>query len=360
MVQGGDIIELGRNLDMAVKRNQAALPVGIEMHSGIVQRFGPSRARSMNSKHTRRGRGFGRAGELCIVVAAIGVWSRYRSAGAGRHVFPDARVRYRPAQDFLGALVLLGPLVDDAIIVEMMATKMEQAGIASKRQASLTPAPPSRCSPARWSRRGFTTTARSSTGEYTRSIFQVSVIALLLSWVAAVVFIPYLGYKLLPDPSKSPGTHSGMRGIIDRVRARLGKAPSGPSTIVPSEHPNEHAVYETPFYQRFRKVVNWCVTYRTVVLASTVGLFVLSLLGFGLVQQQFFPDSTRPELLVELRLPEGSSFFATEAEVKKLEAILAKEPNIENYVATSAPAARASTCRLTNNWQAPTLPSSLF
>lgn len=152
-------------------------------------------------------------------------------------------------------------------------------------------------------------TAASSTGEYTRSIFQVTVIALLVSWVAAVVFIPYIGFKLLHD-------FSAEKGHIDPDEA-------------------QKALYNTPFFRRFRALVDWCVAQRKPVIAITAGLFFLSVFAFDFVQQQFFPDSTRLELLVDMRLPEGSSYVATEAAVKKFEAILDKEQaadTIDNYV----------------------------
>ena len=152
-------------------------------------------------------------------------------------------------------------------------------------------------------------TAASSTGEYTRSIFQVTVIALLVSWVTAVVFVPLIGFKLLPDFSKKKGH------------------------VNPDDA--EKALYDTPFFRRFRALVDWCVAQRKTVIAVTVGMFALSVFAFGFVQQQFFPDSTRLELLVDMRLPEGSSYAATETAVKKLEAILDKEQvgkTIDNYV----------------------------
>jgi multidrug efflux pump len=164
-------------------------------------------------------------------------------------------------------------------------------------------------------------TAVSTTGEYTRSIFQVVVIALLVSWLAAVIFVPYLGYRLLPDftrqqPAK---THkSWLKNWISKSTAA-------------DENPH-HESYSSPFYQHFRQLVSFCVRRRWWVIAATIALFILSILGFSLVQQQFFPDSTRPELIVDLRLAEGVSYEATETEVKKLEEWLNKQSGIENYV----------------------------
>jgi multidrug efflux pump len=208
----------------------------------------------------------------------------------------------------LGALILaLGLLVDDAIIaVEMMAVKMEQGWERAKAAAfAYTSTAMPMLSGTLITAAGFLpiATAASSTGEYTRSIFQVSVIALLISWFAAVIVIPYLGYKLLPD-----------------LHAKRGHGPA-------------QAVYDTPFYRRFRTLVDACVRYRKTVIAVTVAAFAVSLFGFRFVQQQFFPASTRLELLVDLRLAEGASLAATEAQAKKLETILAAESGIANYVA---------------------------
>src|SRR5205823_2405025 len=168
-------------------------------------------------------------------------------------------------------------------------------------------------------------TAKSSTGEYTRSIFQVSAIALVASWIVAVIVIPYLGFKMLPDPTKPRGPS---------LRARLWARTTGKPAPAPhvAHLGDEEAVYRTPFYRRFRAMVEWCIGHRKWVLAATVGLFIVALGLFRFVPQQFFPASSRLELLVDLRLPEGSSFTATLGEAKNLEAILDREPGVENYV----------------------------
>ncbi|MBT9532216.1 MAG: efflux RND transporter permease subunit, partial [Pseudomonas sp.] len=150
-------------------------------------------------------------------------------------------------------------------------------------------------------------TANSSTGEYTRSIFQVVTIALLASWIAAVVFVPYLGKRLLPDLAKQHAAkHGGSEG--------------------------GHDPYATPFYQRVREVVDWCVRRRRMVIMLTVGLFVASIVLFRFVPQQFFPASGRYELLVDLKLSEGASLTATNEQVKRLEGMLKEHDGIVNYV----------------------------
>jgi multidrug efflux pump len=312
MAKGGDIIQLGKDLDRAAERIRSELPVGLELHKVSDQ---PAAVERSVNEFVR------------VLAEAVGVvlLVSFASLGLRTGVVVALSIPLVLAGTFflmwlfdiglhkisLGALVLaLGLLVDDAIIaVEMMATKMEQGWDRIKAASfAYTSTAMPMLSGTLVTAAGFLpiATAASSTGEYTRSIFQVSVIALLISWFAAVVFIPYLGYKLLPDLARKPGHNA--------------------------EHHGEHDVYDTPFYRRFRKLVDWCVRYRKTVIGLALALFVASAFGFRFVQQQFFPASTRPELLVDLRLPEGSSFAATLAEAQKLEAILAREEGIDNYV----------------------------
>jgi multidrug efflux pump len=238
----------------------------------------------------------------------------------------------------LGALILaLGLLVDDAIIaVEMMASKMEQ-GWDRVRAASFayTSTAMPMLTGTLVTVAGFLpiATAASSTGEYTRSIFQVSAIALVISWFAAVIFVPYLGYHLLPDYLNAPTNKtSRLKALLYR---RFGKAQQ--RMQVDSIEHHHHDIYNTAFYRTFRSAVTACVRYRKTVIAVTLALFMISIAGFGKVQQQFFPDSTRLELIVDLRMTEGASYAATNAEAQKLEKWLqqwdAKNQGIENFVA---------------------------
>src|SRR5215470_256698 len=205
----------------------------------------------------------------------------------------------------LGALIIaLGLLVDDAIIaVEMMVVKMEQ-GWDRFRAASFA-----------WESTAFpmlTGTlvtaagflpigfANSAVGEYAGSIFWIVAIALVASWFVAVIFTPYIGVKLLPD-MKAHHSH------------------------------DPHAVYETRMYRGLRAIVQWCVNHRITVVVATVGIFIASIVGFGHVQQQFFPLSERPELFLQLRLPEGTAFNVTEKAVKKAETLLKDDKDIETY-----------------------------
>jgi multidrug efflux pump len=220
----------------------------------------------------------------------------------------------------LGTLILaLGLLVDDAIIaVETMAVKLEQ-GFGRLRAAafaySSTAFPMLTGTLVTVS--GFLpiALAKSGTGEYTRSIFEVSAIALLLSWLAAVIVIPLLGYRILSEhPTRRAFGHSD-----DREQG-AGQA---------HEH---HDVYDTRFYRRLRGWIAWCVDHRRLVLAVTLIVFVLALGAFKFVPQQFFPSSDRPEVLVDLRLPEGASFAATLRQTQRLEAVLAKRPEIDHFI----------------------------
>ncbi len=330
MVKGGDVIELGRDLDAQTALFGAQFPVGLELQPvasmpRAVQRSVNQFVRSLT--------------EAVLIVLAVSLVS----LGLRTGLVVAVSIPLVLAVTFLfmwlfdiglhkislGALILsLGLLVDDAIIaVEMMAIKLEQ-GFDRFRAASF--AYTSTAFPMLTGTlitvAGFLpiATAKSGTGEYTRSIFQVSAIALVASWVVAVVVIPYLGYRLLPD-------QSGLRGpsLATRLWARLRGRQAPPPEAA---HADPEAVYATPFYRRFRTLVAWSVQHRKTVIAATLVAFVGALALFRLVPQQFFPSSSRPELLVDLRLAEGSSFAATLAESKRLEAILDQEQGIESYV----------------------------
>jgi multidrug efflux pump subunit AcrB len=210
----------------------------------------------------------------------------------------------------LGSLIIaLGLLVDDAIIaVEMMVRKMEE-GYDKFRAATfayeLTAMP--MLTGTLITAAGFLPIgiAQSTVGEYTFAIFAVTVIALLVSWVASVYFVPYLGAWLLRKPAYLEQQHAAQ----DHERAEL---------------------FDTPFYRQFRVWVTWCVTHRWKTIGITVALFVLGLVGMGQVQQQFFPDSSRPEILVDLWLPEGAPFVASEEAAQRVEKRLAQEEQIRS------------------------------
>ncbi|RQS03485.1 AcrB/AcrD/AcrF family protein [Burkholderia sp. Bp9002] len=321
MQPGGDVIRLGKALDAQSAALQAQLPAGLKLtevssmpdavaHSvddfleAVAEAVGIVLVVSLVSLGLRTGMVVVISIPVVLAVTALFMYL----FGIGLHKVS------------LGTLVLaLGLLVDDAIIaVEMMAVKLEQ-GFSRARAAAF--AYTSTAFPMLTGTlvtvSGFLpiALAKSSTGEYTRSIFEVSAIALIASWFAAVVLIPLLGFHMLPERKKA--AHEAH---------------------LPDDH--EHDIYDTRFYTRLRGWIHWCIERRFVVLAITGALFVVSLMGFSLVPQQFFPSSDRPELLVDLRLPEGASFAATLRETERLEQAIANRPEIDhavNFVGSGAP-----------------------
>ena len=307
MARGGDILQLGRDLSATLERIRLNLPVGIEAQQYANQPEVVGRSVNEFMKVLA---------EAVIIVLAVS----FLSLGFRTGMVVALSIPLVLAVTFLfmmlygidfqrislGALIIsLGLLVDDAIIsVEMMATKMEQGWERAKAAsfAYTSTAFPmltgTLITAAGFLPVGF---ARSSAGEYTFSIFAVVTMALLISWVVAVVFTPYLGFKLLPDFKPHP------------------------------QH--GHDVYQKPFYRRFRALVEGCVTWRKTVIVLTLAVFALSLYGFQFVQQQFFPSSNRPELMVDMWLPQGASYEATEREVKRLEERLAADSDVVHYVA---------------------------
>ena len=314
MKAGGDILVLGKALEAEFARISSNLPAGMEL-------------RKVSDQPAAVKTGVGEFVRVLVEALAIVLLVSFFSLGMRTGLVVALAIPLVLAMTFatmyylgiglhkisLGALVLaLGLLVDDAIIaVEMMAIKMEQ-GFDRLKAASYA-----------WTSTAFPmltgtlitaagflpiATAQSGTGEYTRSIFQVVTIALLASWVAAVVFVPYLGERLLPDLAK---LHAKKHGTTN----------------------GETDPYGTPFYQRVRRGVSWCVTRRKTVIVLTVALFVGSVMSFRFVEQQFFPASGRLELMVDLKLAEGASLSNTAEQVKRLEEMLKQREGIDNYVA---------------------------
>ena len=334
MAKGGDILQLGADLNKAFKGIKRDLPVGIEMHQysnqpEVVKRSVDEFMRTLL--------------EAVVIVLAVSFFSLgFRTGLVVALSIPLVlAVTFLMMKLYgidlqrisLGALIIsLGLLVDDAIIsVEMMATKMEQGMERAKAAAfayTSTAFPMltgTLITAAAFTPVGF---AKSSAGEYTFSIFAVVTIALLVSWVVAVLFTPFLGYKLLPDRSHHappPSLFSRfLHGPVHRWWPRL---------VPPPAPPHHGDVYDSPFYRRFRGLVVWCVSYRKTVILITVAVFALSIFGFRFVQNQFFPSSNRPELIVDLWLPQGASFQATEEQVKRLEGKLKGDESVVNYVA---------------------------
>ena len=192
-------------------------------------------------------------------------------------------------------------LVDDAIIaIEMMVVKLEEGYERTKAAAyawSHTAAP--MLSGTLITIIGFTPVgfARSSAGEYAGNIFWIVGFALITSWFVAVIFTPYLGVKMLPDIKPIPGGHA--------------------------------AIYATPNYRRLRRLVGWSIRHKFIVAGAVVAVFVMAGVGMGSVKRQFFPNSDRPEVLVEVQMPEGTSIAATSAATKKVEDWLKQQPEAE-------------------------------
>jgi len=338
MAKGGDIIALGKALRNAADAFKATLPAGMEMVQ--VQDQPQAVSTSVNEF-------------ISVLIEAVVIVLGVSFLALGLHKRPGVNPLWRRwtldirpglvvgitiplvlAVTFLamyyfgiglhkislGSLIIaLGLLVDDAIIaVEMMVRKMEE-GYDKVRSATfayeLTAMP--MLTGTLITATGFLPIglAKSLTGEYTFAIFAVTVVALLISWVASVYFVPYLGAWLLKVPA--------------HVQAAQDAKAAGHA-----EHPQAlhepHEMFDTPFYNQFRRTVNWCVAHRWTTIGLTVAMFALGIVGMGKVQQQFFPDSSRPEIIVDLWLPEGATFAASEKVAKRFEQRMLAEPGVQS------------------------------
>jgi multidrug efflux pump len=325
MAKGGDIIALGHALQTSVKEIELGLPAGLTLTQ--IQDQPAAVSKSVNEF-------------IKVLIEAVVIVLAVSFLALGLHKRPGHNPLWRRwtldirpglvvgitiplvlavtflAMNYfgiglhkisLGSLIIaLGLLVDDAIIaVEMMVRKMEE-GYDKFRAATfayeLTAMP--MLTGTLITAAGFLPIgiAKSVTGEYTFAIFAVTVIALIVSWVASVYFVPYLGAWLLKPPAHA----------------------------VAGSHHDSAEMFDTPFYRHFRQWVTWCVTHRWKTIGITVALFALGIVGMGKVQQQFFPDSSRPEILVDLWLPEGAPFVASEEVAKRVEKRLAQEEGVSS------------------------------
>jgi multidrug efflux pump subunit AcrB len=318
MAKGGDIIVLGHELQKAMAQVQADLPVGINV----------SRVQDQPQAVSRS------VGEFVkVLIEAVVIVLLVSFISLGLH-FKPLRVDIWPGMVVgitiplvlaitfvtmfywgvglhkisLGSLIIaLGLLVDDAIIaVEMMVRKLEE-GYDKMRAATfaydVTAMP--MLTGTLITAAGFLPIglAKSVTGEYTFAIFAVTSAALIISWLVSVYFVPYLGAWLLRTRSKVEGTGAG--------------------------HDQPHELFDTPFYASFRAAVNWCVQHRWITIGLTIATFALGIVGMGKVQQQFFPDSSRPEILVDLWLPEGSTIQQSDEIARRFEARMMKEKGVD-------------------------------
>ncbi len=312
MSKGGDIIALGKALAEATAQFQSEMPLGITLEQ--VQDQPRAVARSVNEF-------------VVVLLEAVAVVLAVSFISLGLH-FRPLRIDIWPGlvvgitiplvlaitfvsmyywgvglhKISLGSLIIaLGLLVDDAIIaVEMMVRKLEE-GYDKMRAATfayeVTAMP--MLTGTLITAAGFLPIglAKSVTGEYTFAIFAVTSAALVISWLVSVYFVPYLGAWLLKSRSK----------------------------LVPGE---VHELFDTPFYVRFRAMVGWCVRHRWLTIGAALLSFALGIVGMGRVQQQFFPDSSRPEILVDLWLPEGATLQQSEDVSKRFEARMSRERGV--------------------------------
>ncbi|MBA2674327.1 efflux RND transporter permease subunit [Ramlibacter sp.] len=338
MAKGGDIIRLGKALKANSSRIEDGLPAGIRL---VQLQDQPRSVASSVNEFVR------------TLIEAVAIVLAVSFLALGLHKRPDAGslplwrrwyVDMRPglvvgitiplvlavtflAMNYwgiglhkisLGSLIIaLGLLVDDAIIaVEMMVRKMEE-GYDKVRAATfayeVTAMP--MLTGTLITAAGFLPIgmARSTVGEYTYAIFAVTVIALVLSWFVSVYFVPYLGTLLLKAKPHAP-VHAGSAEV--------------------------HEHFDTPFYRRFRRAVDWCVEHRWITIGATLLTFALGIVGMGKVQQQFFPDSSRPEIMVDLWFPEGTSFAANEELTRRVEKRLMTQPGVSSvstWIGSGAP-----------------------
>jgi len=307
MTRNGDVLKLGEDLDREMAAIHVDLPIGIEFAQVSNQ---PRIVKTAVGDFMR----------VFLEALAIVLVVSFLSLGLRTGLVVAITIPWVVAATFLGMryfgidlhristgalIIALGLLVDDAMIaVEMMSRKIEQ-GLGKLAAAAFA-----------WRSTAFPMltgtlitaagflpigTAQSATGEYTFAIFAVVTLALLISWVAAVTVTPFLGNWIL----KGPLHEHAIAG---------------------------HDVFNTRFYNRLRSVIEWCLAHRKLTMLATLGLFVLGVVGMGFTEKQFFPNSNRQEVLVELWLPEGSSFAATEKEAKRLEAAIAGDEDVASWV----------------------------
>ncbi len=326
MAKGGDIIALGTRLREAATQLRAEMPAGISMVQ--VQDQPTAVSRSVNEF----------VGVLIEAVLIVLVVSFISLGLHMKHGFPGFRIDIWPGlvvgitiplvlaitfvtmfywgvglhKISLGSLIIaLGLLVDDAIIaVEMMVRKLEE-GYDKTRAATcayeVTAMP--MLTGTLITAAGFLPIglAKSVTGEYTFAIFAVTSAALVISWLVSVYFVPYLGTLLLHTRA-----HAATPGATPGATADTGP----------------HELFNSPFYNRFRALVHRCVQHRWITIGVTVLIFALGIVGMGRVQQQFFPDSSRPEILVDLWLPEGSTIQQSEEVARRFEQRMLREPGL--------------------------------
>jgi multidrug efflux pump subunit AcrB len=304
MEKGGNILTLGSNLDQTITKVKQDLPLGLEIHSvsdqpEVVKESIGEFVKSLKEaiiivlivSFLSLGVRSGIVVALCIPLVIAGIF-------VGMQIFSIDLHKVS-----LGALIIsLGLLVDDAIIaVEMMTVKLEQgwgrfeAACYAYQATAFPMLTGTLITCAGFIPVGF---SKGSAAEFTSSLFTVITISLLISWLVSVLVTPLLGYKLIKPKHTADNGHDG---------------------------------YNSKFYQWFRRILTWCLKNQKLVLGITALCFIGSLGLLKFVKQEFFPPSVRPEILVEMTLPEGSSLKATDQEAQKFAESLSGDPNIENY-----------------------------
>lgn len=304
MASGGNVLELGENLHKVAKQVETSLPVGVDIHLVADQPVVVEEAVHGFVKTLV---------EAIVIVLAVSFLSLGVRAGLVVAtsiplvlgiVFVCMELMDITLQRIsLGALIIaLGLLVDDAMItVEMMVAKLEEgysilkAATAAYTLTAFPMLTGTLVTVAGFVPIGF---AASNAGEYCRTLFEVLALALVISWVVAVIFSPLIGVWMLPKEIKKKGGGGHGSGLLER---------------------------------KFRPVLVWAMRFKWMTIGVSVAMFALSLYGYRFVQQQFFPASDRPEVLVELTLPKDASIWASDAEAKRLEAILKADPDVSRY-----------------------------
>lgn len=303
MENGGNILTLGNNLDKTVSQIRKDLPLGLELDTvsnqpkvvkASINEFIKSLAEAVAIvlivSFLSLGMRSGMVVAFCIPLVILGTFVFMKIFGIDLHKIS------------LGALIIaLGLLVDDAIIaIEMMIVKLEQgwSRFDAACYAYTSTATP-RLTGALITCAGFVPVgfSKGSASEYVGSIFSVVTIALLLSWAVAGMVTPLFGYHLVKVAPATPG----------------------------------HDIYDTKFYRKFKQLLSWCLLHRPIVLGITAAMFIASVLLFTSIKREFFPPSTRPELLVELRLPPGASLKATEEEAQRFAKQFIQDDNVANF-----------------------------
>ena len=307
MTESGNVVDLGKAIDSTLAKVQSELPYGVELEKVA---DAPTTVKDSVWEFERS------LLEALVIVLAVSLASLGWRTGLvvaasvplvlGAVALVMLAMGWNLERISLGSLIIaLGLLVDDAIIaLETMVVKMESGWDRAKAAAfsySATAMP--RLTGALVTVAGFLPIglSKSTSGEYAGGIFWIVGTAVLFSWLVSGLFTPYLAVKLLPE------------------------------NLAKHEHGADP--YDTPFYRKLRRLIEMAIERRWWVIGTTAAALVLALAGMKLVPQQFFPNSSRPELVVEVRMKEGASFAATTEQVKKMEAVLAKDTDIKYFTA---------------------------